>query len=210
MEKAACPGCGSCAGLFTANSMNCLTEALGMGLAGNGTIPAAQAGARTMLAKRAGAAAVDLVRKQITPRDILTISAFRNAIAVDMGIGGSSNTVLHLTAIANEAGIELPLSLFEELSAKTPYITKLSPGGTHHLQDLNEAGGIPAVMKELSTLGVIDGEAVTVDGKVADRLAKAAVSRGDVIRSVGQPYRNKGGIAILTGNLAPEGAAVQR
>ena len=209
MEKAACPGCGSCAGLFTANTMNCLTEALGMGLPGNGTIPAAHVGARRMLAKKAGALAVELVAKDIKPRDIMTMKAFENAIAVDMGIGGSTNTVLHLPAIAYEAGMELPLSLFDAISTKTAYITKLSPAGTHHLQDLHEAGGIPAVMKELSKLGIIHIDATTVDGTVGKRIENAAISRPDVIRSVEDPYRNKGGIAILTGNLAPDGAVVK-
>lgn len=209
MEKSACPGCGSCAGLFTANTMNCLTEALGMGLPGNGTIPAAQFGARRMLAKRAGALAVELVAKDIKPRDIMTLKAFENAIAVDMGIGGSSNTVLHLPAIAHEAGIELPLSLFDSISGRTPYITKLSPGGTHHLQDLNEAGGIAAVMKELAKVGVIHEDAVTISGTVADRIEQADIQYPDIIKSVEAPYRNKGGIAILTGNLAPDGAVVK-
>ena len=209
MEMAACPGCGSCAGLFTANTMNCLTEAIGMGLPGNGTIPAAYTGARRMLAKKAGSLVVELVAKDLKPRDILTQQAFNNAIAVDMGIGGSSNSVLHLTAIAYEAGIELPMALFEEISAKVTYIAKLSPGGTHHLQDLNEAGGIPAVMKELSKLGVIDGQALTVSGTVADRIKDSSIKRADVIRTVEAPYRQTGGIAILGGNLAPDGAVIK-
>lgn len=204
MEKAACPGCGSCAGLFTANSMNCLTEVLGMGLPGNGTIPAAYSGARKMLAKRAGALVLDLVKHNIRTRDILTQKAFENAIAVDMGIGGSSNTALHLTAIAHEAGIEIPLSLFEEISAKTPYITKLSPGGSHHLQDLNEAGGISAVMKELSKAGIIHTDTLTVTGPLSQRLEEAAILRPDVIHSLENPYRATGGIAVLSGNLAPD------
>lgn len=209
MEKAACPGCGSCAGMFTANTMNCMSEVLGMALPGNGTVPAAQSGARTMMAKRAGALVVEMVKKDIKPRDILTREAFENAIAVDMGIGGSSNTVLHLTAIAYEAGVELPLTLFEEISAKTPYITKLSPGGTYHIQDLNEAGGMAAVMKELSKRGVIHGQAKTVEGTVASRIETAAIKRADVVHSVDDPYRNKGGIAILSGNLAPDCAVVK-
>jgi dihydroxy-acid dehydratase len=209
MEQSACPGCGSCAGLFTANTMNCLTEALGMGLSGNGTVPAAQFGARRMMAKRAGAAIVDLVDKGIKARDILTMKAFENAIAVDMGIGGSSNTVLHLLAIAYEAGIELPLSLFDEISAKTPYITKMSPGGVHHLQDLNEAGGISAVMQELAKRGVIHTEALTINGTIADRIQGATIRRPEVIKTVESPYRLKGGIAILEGNLAPDGAVVK-
>ncbi|MHB8126682.1 MAG: dihydroxy-acid dehydratase [Desulfitobacteriaceae bacterium] len=209
MEMSACPGCGSCAGLFTANTMNCLTEALGMGLPGNGTIPAAYMGARRMLAKKAGALVVELVEKELKPRDILTQQAFENAIAVDMGIGGSSNSVLHLTAIAYEAGIELPLALFEEISAKVTYITKLSPGGTHYLQDLDEAGGIPAVMKELSKLGVIHSKAKTVSGIVAERIKTASIKRSDVIHSVETPYRKTGGIAVLTGNLAPDCAVIK-
>lgn len=209
LEKAGCPGCGSCAGLFTANSMNCLTEALGMGLPGNGTIPAAQFGARRMLAKQAGALVMDLIAKDIKPRDIMTMKAFENAIAVDMGIGGSSNTVLHLTAIAYEAGYELPLELFDAISAKTPYITKLSPGGFHHLQDLNEAGGISAVMKELAKTGIIHTDAMTVNGTISDRIKKAEIKRTDVIRTIDNPYRKTGGIAILKGNLAPNAAVVK-
>lgn len=209
MEKSGCPGCGSCAGLFTANSMNCLTEALGLGLPGNGTIPAAYFGARRMLAKRAGSLIVDLVAKDIKPRDILTLKAFENAITVDMGIGGSSNTVLHLTAIAHEAGIELPLSLFDAVSAKTPYITKLSPGGIHHLQDLNEAGGIAAVMNELAKRNLIHTDALTITGTVAERIQDAVITRPDVIKSVDAPYRKTGGIAVLTGNLAPDNAIIK-
>ena len=209
MEKAACPGCGSCAGLFTANSMNCMTEALGMGIRGNGTIPAAYTGARRALAREAGVAVMDLIARDIRPRDIMTMQAFENAMAVDMGIGGSSNTVLHLTAIAYEAGLLLPLSKFDEISAKTPYLTKMSPGGSHHLEDLNEAGGIPAVMKELSKLGLIHEDALTIDGTMADRLKNASIKRTDVIRSVENPYRKSGGLAILRGNLAPDGAVVK-
>ena len=209
MEMSACPGCGSCAGLFTANTMNCLTEALGMGLPGNGTIPAASTGARLMLAKRAGATVMELVRKNIRPRDILTKATFANAITVDMGIGGSSNTVLHLPAIAQEAGLDLPLELFESASQRTPYITKLSPAGQHHLQDLDEAGGISAVMKELHAKGLIDDTVLTVNGPLKERLAVAAVADREVIRSVGEPYRKTGGIAILSGNLAPEYAVVK-
>ena len=209
MEQANCPGCGSCAGLFTANSMNCMTEALGMGLAGNGTIPAAFTGARRQLARQAGRQVMALLAKNIRPRDILTMAAFENAIAVDMGIGGSSNTVLHLTAIAYEAGLELPLSLFDKIAAKTPYLTKMSPGGSHHLEDLNEAGGINAVMKELSKLGLIHEEALTVDGVVGDRLKNASIKRPDVIRSVENPYRKSGGLAVLKGNLAPGCAVVK-
>lgn len=209
MEKSACPGCGSCAGLFTANTMNCLTEVLGMGLPGNGTIPAAYFGARKMLAKKAGQVILDLVKRDVKPRDILTKKAFENAIAVDMGIGGSSNTVLHLTAIAHEAEVELPLDLFNEISLKTPYITKLSPAGTHHLQDLNEAGGITAVLQELSKTGIIHTDAVTVDGTIGTRIEQAVIRRPDVIKTVEEPYRKRGGIAILHGNLALDGAVVK-
>ncbi len=209
MEKSACPGCGSCAGMFTANTMNCMTEVLGMALPGNGTIPAAYTGARRMLAKKAGARIMELIKEDIKPRDIMTSKAFENAIAVDMAVGGSSNTVLHLTAIAYEAGVELPLTLFEEMSAKTPYITKMSPGGTHHIQDLNEAGGMTAVMKELTKRKIIHLDALTIEGTVADRLANTKVLRPDVIRPVEEPYRNRGGIAILYGNLATDGAVVK-
>jgi len=209
MEQSACASCGSCAGLFTANSMNCLTEALGMGLPGNGTTPAAYLGARKKLAKQAGAVIMDLVKNDIKPRDIMTRKAFENAITVDMGIGGSSNTVLHLLAIANEAEVDLPLSLFDELSAKTPYITKLSPSGTHHMQDLDEAGGITAVMKELSTIGIIHTDALTVTGPVSDRIKRSAITRRDVIHTTEDPYRKTGGIAVLSGNLAPDNCIVK-
>lgn len=209
MEKSACPGCGSCAGLFTANTMNCLSEALGMALPGNGTIPAVQSGARKMLAKKAGQVVLELVKQEIKPSDILTKEAFENAIAVDMAIGGSSNTVLHLAAIAHEVGVELPLERFDEISAKTPYISKLSPGGTYHLQDLNEAGGISAVMAELARVGRIHTQAVTVIGKLDARLEKAAIQRPEVIHSVENAYRSTGGIAILKGNLAVDGAVVK-
>lgn len=209
LEAHACPGCGSCSGLFTANSMNSLTEVLGMGLPGNGTIPAAYIGARVALAKKAGRTIMDLIAKDIKPRDILTKEAFENAITVDMGIGGSSNTVLHLTAIAHEAGISLPAQLFDEISAKTPYITKLSPAGTHHMQDLDEAGGISAVMHELSRKNLIHLDALTVTGTIGDRIKDAQILRPDVIRTVDNPYRKTGGIAILKGNLCPDNAVVK-
>lgn len=209
LEAKACPGCGSCSGLFTANTMNTLTEVLGMGLPGNGTIPAAYTGARISLAKQAGHVVMDLIRKDIKPRDILTQKAFENAITVDMGIGGSSNTVLHLTAIAHEAGITLPAPLFDEISAKTPYITKLSPAGIHHMQDLNEAGGVCAVMNELSKKGLIHLDALTVTGTVEDRIKHSEIQRPDVIKTVEAPYRPTGGIAILHGNLAPDYAVVK-
>ena len=204
IERCSCPGCGSCAGLFTANTMNCLTEVLGMGLPGNGTIPAAFQGDRARLAKKAGETVVRLVKEQLLPRDIMTMNAFKNAITVDMAIGGSSNTALHLPAIAHEAGIKLPLSLFDKISKKTPYLTKLSPGGFHHMIDLNEAGGIPAVMNELAKAGLINKGCKTVTGKTIGALIKnAVITRPDVIRTVEDPYRKTGGIAVLTGNIAP-------
>lgn len=209
LEEQACPSCGSCAGLFTANTMNSLTEVLGMGLPGNGTIPAAYTGARRLLAKRAGAVIMELVKNDVKPRDIMTREAFENAITVDMGVGGSSNTVLHLTAIAHEAGIELPAPLFDEISRRTPYLTKLSPAGKHHMQDLNEAGGLSAVMKELSRKGLIHLDALTVTGTVAERIRNAKIVRPDVIRTVDDPYRKQGGLAILQGNLAPDYAVVK-
>lgn len=210
IEHCACPGCGSCSGLFTANTMNCLTEVLGMGLPGNGTIPAAYNGARIALAKHAGAAVMELVKKNVCPRDIMTLKAFKNAITVDMAIGGSSNTALHLPAIAHEAGIDLPLELFDKISKKTPYLTKLSPGGTHHIIDLNEAGGISAVMHELDKLGLINKSCLTVTGKtIGQTIKNAEIQRPDVIHSVEAPYRKTGGIAVLKGNIAPECSVVK-
>ncbi len=210
MELSACPGCGSCAGMFTANTMNCMSEVLGLALPGNGTVPAVNFGARRMLAKAAGKRIVEMVKNDIKPRDILTRQAFENAIAVDMGVGGSTNTVLHLPAIAYEAGVELPLDVFNEIAAKTPYIVKLSPGGTHHIQDLFEAGGIQAVMKELSRKGLIHTESLTVTGKTVGENISAVQNRcPDVIRSIEKPYSQTGGLAILRGNLAPDGAVVK-
>ena len=209
LESKACPGCGSCAGLFTANTMNCLSEALGMALPGNGTIPAAYNGARFILAKLAGKVLMEMLKRDIKPRDILTREAFENAITVDMSIGGSSNTVLHLTAIAHEAGIEIPALLFDEISRRTPYITKLSPAGTHHMQDLEEAGGINAVMNELSKKNLLHLDALTVTGTLGERIKDAKILRADVIRTVDNPYRATGGIAILQGNLCPDYAVVK-
>ncbi len=210
IESAACPGCGSCAGLFTANTMNCLSEALGMALHGNGTVPAVNLGARRMLAKIAGKQIMDLIHKNITPRSIMTKNAFVNAIVLDMAIGGSTNTVLHLPAIAYEAGIELELELFDQMSKKTPYLTKLSPAGCHHMQDLNEAGGIKAVMSELAKVGLIDTSLPTVSGQtVSENIANSKILRNDVIRTVANPYSPTGGIAILRGNLAPLGSVVK-
>lgn len=209
MEFRACPSCGSCAGLFTANTINSLTEVLGMGLAGNGTIPAAYSGRRRMLAKKAGWAVMDLVKKNVLPRDIMTLEAFENAIAVDMAIGGSTNTVLHLPAIAHEAGVDLSLDLFDEISRKARYITKMSPGGSYHMQDLDEAGGISAVMKELTKIGLIHTDCLTVTGPLKDRLAHAFVENHEVIHDIDNAYMNKGGIAILKGNLAPLGSVIK-
>ncbi len=208
LELAACPGCGSCAGLFTANSMNCLTEALGMGLPGNGTVPAVTA-ARIRLAKAAGAQVMELVARGIRPRDIMTEAAFENAIAVDMALGGSTNTVLHLLAIAHAAGIDLPLDRFDRISARTPYLVKLSPSGPHHMQDLDEAGGVPAVMAELHRGGLLHGDALTVTGKTVGENLDGVQRRTDVIRPLSDPHRPDGGIAILWGNLAPAGAVVK-
>ena len=209
LESKACPSCGSCAGLFTANTMNSLSEALGMALPGNGTIPAAYTGARKLLAKKAGEIVMEMLKNNLRPLDILTKDAFENAITVDMGIGGSSNTVLHLTAIAHEAGITIPAPLFDEISKRTPYITKLSPAGTHHMIDLDEAGGISAVMKELSKKNLIHLDAKTVCGSVKERIENANITRKDVIHSVENPYRETGGIAILEGNICPDYAVVK-
>ncbi|MGZ3647994.1 MAG: dihydroxy-acid dehydratase [Syntrophales bacterium] len=210
LEDCACPGCGSCSGMYTANSMNCVTEAIGLGLPGNGTVPAVQA-ARRRLAKKAGMKIMELLKKDIRPRKIATLSAFKNAIAVDMALGCSTNTVLHIPAIAHEAGIKLDLDLFNEISKKTPNICKLSPAGQHHLEDLDMAGGVQAVMKQISRLGVIDLKALTVTGQsVRANLKGAAVLNSDVIRPLNNPYSEQGGIAILRGNLAPDGAVVKQ
>jgi len=210
LEECACPGCGSCAGMFTANSMNCLTEALGLGLPGNGTIPAVYA-ARIRLAKTAGMKIMELVEKGICPRDIATMEAFKNALTVDMALGCSTNTILHVPAIAHEAGISLNLDLLNKISDKTPHLCQLSPAGDHHLQDLNEAGGVPAVMAELNKKGLINRNALTVTGKtVKDNLKNVKVQDHTVIRKSNNPYHPEGGIAILRGNLAPDGAVVKQ
>jgi dihydroxy-acid dehydratase len=210
LEDQACPGCGSCAGLFTANSMNCLSEALGMALPGNGTIPAVDSG-RLRLARRSGAALMTLVRKNLRPRAILTEAAFRNALAVDMALGGSTNSLLHLPAIAHEAGFRLGLDAASEASEKTPHLCRLSPAGEHHMEDLDAAGGIPAVMKELSRKRLIDIGAMTVSGSPLSRsIAGARTPDRNVIRSLDDPYDPRGGIAVLRGNLAPDGAVVKR
>ncbi len=211
LEEAACPGCGSCAGMFTANSMNCLTEALGMGLPGNGTIAAVSA-ARIRLAKQAGMAIMNLLEKGIKPRDIMTPQAFENALAVDMALGCSTNTVLHVPAIAYEAGVEVNLDMFNEVSARTPHLCSLSPGGIHHIQDLEEAGGVPAVMNVLLRAGFIKHpDAITATGKtVKENIVGREVLRPDVVRPVDNPYHSEGGLAILRGNLAPEGSVVKQ
>lgn len=204
-----CPGCGSCSGLFTANSMNSLTEVLGMGLPYNGTA-LCDSGERIRLAKRAGMQVMEMLRRDIRPRDILTPDAFENAITVDMAMAGSTNTVLHLPAIAHEAGIELNLDMFDAISERTPNLCKLSPSGHHHMEDLGLAGGIPALMNELTKLDLIHKDCMTVTGKtVGENIENHSVLNYDVIKHVEAPYRNRGGLAILRGNLAPLGAVVK-
>lgn len=210
LEEHACPGCGSCAGMFTANSMNCMTEALGLALPGNGTIPAVYA-ERLRLAKESGMKIMELVEKQVLPRDIMNEEGIRNALVVDMALGCSSNTVLHLTAIAHEAEVVVDLDKINELSEGTPNLCRLSPAGSHYMEDLYEAGGIPALMNELDKKDLLHREALTVSGKTVGQLVKDYfVKRQDVIRSIEEPYSLTGGIAILKGNLAPEGAVVKK
>ncbi len=210
LEDRACPGCGSCAGMFTANSMNCLTEALGLGLPGNGSIPAVHA-ARIRLAKQAGMKVVELVNKNIRPRDIATEQAFRNAIAVDMALGCSTNTVLHVPAIANEADVIIGLELFDRICQTTPHICSLSPGGSNHMEDLDMAGGVQAVMKRLAEKSLVDTTVLTVTGNdLSSNLAATAVQNDDVIRTFETAYSPRGGIAIIYGNLAPDGAVVKQ
>lgn len=210
LEETACPGCGSCAGMFTANTMNCMVEVLGMGLPGNGTIPAVDA-RRVRLAKNAGMKIMDLVKNDVRPRDIMTEEAFTNAFTVDMAIGGSTNTVLHLPAIAYEVGISLSLDWVNEVGRKTPHLAYLRPGGIHHIQDLDEAGGIPAVMKVLSEQGLIKTDTKTVTGQTTgENIADAKVKRPDVIKTFEGAYHAEGGLAILWGNLAPDGCVVKQ
>ena len=205
----ACPGCGSCSGLFTANSMNCLTEVLGMGLPYNGTA-LADSGERIRLAKVAGIKIMELVNRDIKPRDIMTEEAFRNAITVDMAMAGSTNTVLHLPAIAHEAGIKLKLETFDQISEKTPYIAKISPSGHHHIEDLHRAGGIPALMNELTKADLIKKDCMTVTGMtIGENISGVTVKDHSVIMPIEKPYRNRGGLAILRGNLALDGAVVK-
>lgn len=209
-ENYACPSCGSCSGMFTANSMNCLTEVLGLGLPGNGTIPAVYA-ERLRLAKYAGMKVMEMVEKDIKPSDILTEKAFENALTVDMALGCSTNSILHLPAIASEAGVEINLDIVNEISSKVPNLCKLAPAGHHHVQDLYAAGGVQAVMKELSKKDLLNLDLVTVTGKtIRENIEKIEVLDYDVIRSVDNPYSKTGGIAVLRGNLAPDGAVVKR
>ncbi len=210
IEDAACPTCGSCAGMFTANSMNCLTEAIGMGLPGNGTIPAVMS-ARVRLAKQAGMQIMDLLVKQITPRKILTPEAFANALTVDMALGCSTNTVLHLAAIAHEAGVDFNLNTINEISRRTPHLCSLSPGGLHHVQDLDRAGGIQALIKELCQADLIHTNCITATGRtVAENISEASIRDGRVIRGLNDPYHEQGGLAVLYGNLAPNGSVVKQ
>jgi len=211
LERAACPGCGSCAGMFTANTMNCLTEALGMGLPGHGTVPAIRA-ERIALAKRAGMQVMELLASDTRPLDILTPAAFRNAFAVDMALGGSTNSVLHLLAVAHESGIEIPLSDLNEYSARTPHLCCMSPAaGGHHLEDLDRAGGISALMRRLLEGGLLEGNVRTVTGRtLAENVATAVVREDAVICPLDAPYSRSGGLAILFGNLAPDGAVVKQ
>lgn len=204
-----CPGCGSCAGMFTANSMNCMTEILGLGLPGNGTIPAVDS-QRIILAKHAGMKIMDLVRNDIRPRDIITESSIRNGLAADMALGCSTNTMLHLPAIAHEAGLHFDLNHVNAISDMVPHIVKLNPAGHHFLVDLNRAGGLSAVMKRLAKMKLIDTSARTVEGTWGDRIASAVITDEDVIRDREHAYSQTGGLAVLYGNLAPDGAVVKK
>ncbi len=209
-EENACPTCGSCSGMYTANSMNCLTEAIGMALAGNGTIPGVMS-ARLRLAKHTGMQIMELVRQNICPRDIMTEAAFHNADTVDMALGCSTNTMLHLPAIAHECGIELPLELSNEISSRTPNLCHLAPAGETYMEDLDRAGGVHAVMAELTRKGLLDTSVLTVTGKTLGENLQGVVNRDpQVIRPIDNPYSQDGGIAVLKGNLAPEGCVVKR
>lgn len=208
-EENACPGCGSCSGMFTANSMNCLCEVLGMALRGNGTIPAVHA-SRLRLAKTAGSQILKLVENDIKPLDILTEKAFRNALTVDMALGCSSNSLLHLTAIAREAGVTLNLREVNEISEHTPNLCRLAPAGTHHVQELNDDGGVYAVMNELSKKNMLDESLITVTGKTVGENIKGIQAKHKVIKPIDEPYSKTGGLAVLFGSLAPNGAVVKR
>lgn len=209
-ENKACPSCGSCSGMFTANSMNCLTEVLGMGLPGNGTIPAVYS-ERIRLAKEAGMKIMDLVKKDIKPRDIMVKDAFLNALTIDMALGCSTNSMLHLPAIAHECEIPLDLELANSISAKTPNLCHLAPAGDHFIEELNEAGGISAVMHEISKLGLLKTDLLTCTGKtIAENIKNSEIKNTDIIRTADNPYSKTGGIAVLKGNLAPDGSVVKR
>ncbi len=209
-ECKTCPTCGSCSGMYTANSMNCLTEALGMGLRGNGTIPAVYS-ARIELAKHAGMAVMDMLKKNIRPRDIMTHDAFMNALTVDMALGCSTNSMLHLPAIAHECGIDIDLDIANSISAKTPNLCHLAPAGRTYMEELDEAGGVYAVMNELNKKGLLKTDCLTVTGKtVAENIAGCVNLDPEVIRPIDNPYSETGGIAVLKGNLAPEGSVVKR
>lgn len=209
-EENTCPTCGSCSGMYTANSMNCLTEVLGMGLRGNGTIPAVYS-ARIELAKHAGMQVMELVKKNIRPRDIMTEAAIRNALTADMALGCSTNSMLHLPAIANECGVEFNLNMANEISEKTPNLCHLAPAGHTYMEDLNEAGGVYAVLKELTKLGLLDTSVMTCTGKTLGENIESAVNRDtETIRTADNPYSKTGGIAVLRGNLAPDGCVVKR
>lgn len=209
-ETGSCPGCGSCSGMYTANSMNCLSEAIGMALPGNGTIPAVHA-ARIHLAKHAGMKIMELLEKDIKPRDILTEKAFRNALTCEMALGCSTNTVLHLLAIAREAGVEVDLHLLNELSAKVPNLCHLAPAGPHHIEELDRAGGIPAVMQELTQRNLLDLSLITATGKTVGENLTGVINRNpEVVRPIDHPYSETGGIAVLWGNLAEHGCVVKR
>ncbi|MFN2292564.1 MAG: dihydroxy-acid dehydratase [Anaerolineae bacterium] len=210
LEEVCCPGCGSCAGMFTANSMNCLAEALGLAMPGNGTIPAVSA-ARIRLAKEVGQKVMDLLSDGIRPRSIATRQAFLNAIAVDMALGCSTNTILHVPAIAHEAGIPIPLALFQEISDRVPHLCNMSPAGPHHLDDLDRAGGVQGVLQRLAEQGLVDPAVRTATGKtLGENLQQSQIRDEEVIRPFDRPVHAQGGIAILTGNLAPDGAVVKQ
>ncbi len=209
-EHKACPSCGSCSGMFTANSMNCLTEVLGMGLPGNGTIPAVYS-ARLRLAKDAGYRIVDMVEKDIKPRDIMTEAAFKNALTIDMALGCSTNSMLHLPAIAHECGINLHLDMANDISDKTPNLCHLAPAGSHYIEQLDEAGGIRAVMHEIDKLGLLDTSLMTCTGKtIAENIKGCEIKNTEIIHPITNPYSKEGGIAVLKGNLAPDGCVVKR
>ena len=209
MEKSACPSCGSCSGMYTANSMNCLTEAIGLALPGNGSIPAVMS-ARTALAKQAGERIMELLKQDIRPKDILNEKAFENALRSDMALGCSSNTVLHLLAIAYEAGVNVTMDLIDEISKTTPQLCKLNPASEVFITDLNEVGGIQSVLKELAKAGLVHTDIPTVNGTVGERMQNYPAADGEVIRTVENAFRKDGGIAILKGNIAPEGAVVKQ